>query len=78
MTEGTVKWFDAKKGYGFIETEEQGDVFVHFSVIESEGYRTLNEGEKVSIEIEQGQKGPQAKKVVRQQKKKQCDLKGVS
>ncbi len=66
MTEGTVKWFDAKKGYGFIETEEQGDVFVHFSVIETEGYRTLNEGEKVSIEIEQGQKGPQAKKVVRQ------------
>ena len=66
MTEGTVKWFDAKKGYGFIETEEQGDVFVHFSAIEAEGYRTLNEGEKVSIEIEQGQKGPQAKKVVRQ------------
>lgn len=67
MTEGTVKWFDAKKGYGFIETEEQGDVFVHFSAIESEGYRTLNEGEKVNLEIEQGQKGPQAKKVVRQQ-----------
>ena len=66
MTEGTVKWFDAKKGYGFIETEEQGDVFVHFSAIEAEGYRTLNEGEKVSIEIEQGEKGPQAKKVVRQ------------
>ena len=66
MTEGTVKWFDAKKGYGFIETEEEGDVFVHFSAIETEGYRTLNEGEKVSIEIEQGEKGPQAKKVVRQ------------
>ena len=66
MTEGTVKWFDAKKGYCFIETEEQGDVFVHFSAIETEGYRTLNEGEKVSIEVEQGQKGPQAKKVVRQ------------
>ena len=66
MTEGTVKWFDAKKGYGFIETEEQGDIFVHFSAIETDGYRTLNEGEKVSIEIEQGQKGPQAKKVVRQ------------
>ncbi len=66
MTEGTVKWFDAKKGYGFIETEEQGDVFVHFSAIETDGYRTLNEGEKVSIEVEQGQKGPQAKKVVRQ------------
>jgi CspA family cold shock protein len=66
MTDGTVKWFDAKKGYGFIETEEQGDVFVHFSVIDTEGYRTLNEGEKVTIEVEQGQKGPQAKKVVRQ------------
>ena len=66
MTDGTVKWFDAKKGYGFIETEEQGDVFVHFSAIETEGYRTLNEGEKVSIEVEQGQKGPQEKKVVRQ------------
>ena len=62
MAEGKVKWFNEKKGFGFIETS-QGDVFVHYSVIEGNGYRTLNEGDLVSLEIQNGQKGPQAAKV---------------
>jgi CspA family cold shock protein len=60
MAEGHVKWFNDKKGYGFIETATQGDVFVHYSAIEGSGFRSLNEGEVVSFEIEQGSKGPQA------------------
>ncbi len=63
MEEGTVKWFDNKKGYGFIERENGDDVFVHFSAINIEGYKTLNEGQKVSFEIVDGPKGKQASNV---------------
>jgi CspA family cold shock protein len=61
MPIGTVKWFSAEKGYGFITPDEGGkDVFVHYSAIQAEGYRSLNEGQKVEYEVVQGQKGPQA------------------
>lgn len=63
MPEGTVKWFNDKKGYGFILSETGEDVFVHFSVIHGEGFKTLAEGEKVSFEVEQGAKGPSAARV---------------
>ena len=61
--QGKVKWFNATKGYGFIEREEGEDVFVHYSSIQTEGYRTLNEGQRVEFTIEQGPKGLQASKV---------------
>jgi CspA family cold shock protein len=61
--EGRVKWFNDKKGYGFIETADQGDVFVHHTAIQSEGFRSLSEGEKVSFDVERGPKGPQAVRV---------------
>lgn len=60
---GKVKWFNAKKGYGFITTDEGNDVFVHFSGILVDGYKTLNEDQRVSFEIIDGEKGPQAVKV---------------
>ncbi|MEX1162876.1 MAG: cold-shock protein [Nitriliruptor sp.] len=61
MPQGTVKWFNADKGYGFITPAEGGeDLFVHFSAIQSEGYKTLEDGQQVSFEVGQGQKGPQA------------------
>jgi len=60
MTNGIVKWFNEKKGYGFIEQEEGPDVFVHHSGIEGSGFKTLNDGDRVTFEIEQGQKGPSA------------------
>lgn len=60
---GIVKWFNEGKGYGFITPDEGPDVFVHFSAIMSEGFRTLSEGQKVEFEVEQGPKGPQAKNV---------------
>ncbi|MFO7265309.1 MAG: cold-shock protein [Limnochordales bacterium] len=64
MQYGTVKWFNAEKGYGFIEREDgQGDVFVHFSAINAEGYRTLVEGQRVSFEVTQDVKGPRATNV---------------
>jgi CspA family cold shock protein len=63
--EGRVKWFNDKKGYGFIETDEQGDVFVHYSNIQQEGFRTLKELERVTFEIEDTNKGPQAVNVKR-------------
>ena len=64
MATGTVKWFNADKGYGFIAQSEGGDdVFVHFSAIEGEGYKSLDEGATVEYEVEQGPKGPQARKV---------------
>jgi CspA family cold shock protein len=60
MATGIVKWFNEKKGYGFIEREDGPDVFVHHSGINAEGFKTLNEGAQVSFDIEQGQKGPAA------------------
>jgi len=63
METGTVKWFNSSKGYGFIAREEGEDVFVHYNAIEGEGYKTLDEGDRVQFEIEQGPKGLQASKV---------------
>jgi len=57
MSEGRVKWFNDKKGFGFIETKEQGDVFVHYTAIAAEGFRSLSEGDRVSFEVERVQKG---------------------
>jgi CspA family cold shock protein len=62
---GTVKWFSNVKGYGFIEVEEGKDVFVHFSAIQEDGYRSLKEGESVEFTIENGEKGPQAANVTK-------------
>ena len=62
---GKVKWFNAEKGYGFIEREDGGDVFVHFSAIQSEGFKTLEEGQEVEFEVVQGNRGEQAANVVR-------------
>lgn len=60
MPRGVIKWFNEKKGYGFISNEEGGDVFVHYTGIQGEGFRTLNEGDKVEFEIETSEKGPRA------------------
>lgn len=62
-TTGTVKWFNADKGFGFIEQENGPDVFVHFRSIVGDGFKTLNEGQRVQFEVTQGQKGPQAENV---------------
>ncbi|MCL4425478.1 MAG: cold shock domain-containing protein [Firmicutes bacterium] len=62
---GKVKWFSNEKGYGFIEREDGGDVFVHYSAIQGEGFRTLTEGQRVQFDIVQGNRGPQAANVVR-------------
>ena len=62
---GKVKWFSAEKGYGFIEREDGGDVFVHFSAIQDEGFKTLAEGQSVEFEIVEGSRGPQASNVVK-------------
>ncbi len=60
---GTVKWFNSEKGYGFIERDQGGDVFVHYSEIKMSGYRTLEDGQRVSFAVVDGQKGPQAQEV---------------
>ncbi|RZI49561.1 cold-shock protein [Lactococcus kimchii] len=60
MAQGTVKWFNATKGFGFITTEEGKDVFAHFSAIQTDGFKTLDEGQKVTFEVEDGPRGPQA------------------
>ncbi|MFC4305484.1 cold shock domain-containing protein [Cohnella boryungensis] len=62
---GTVKWFNAEKGYGFISIEDGNDVFVHFSAIQGEGFKTLEEGQDVEFEITEGNRGPQASNVVK-------------
>lgn len=62
--QGKVKWFNPEKGYGFIETEEGGDVFVHYSAIQSEGFKTLEEGQEVSFDIVEGDRGKQAENVI--------------
>ncbi len=64
--QGTVKWFNPEKGYGFIEREDGGDVFVHFSAIQEEGFKTLTEGQRVEFEIVEGARGPQAANVTKQ------------
>ncbi len=65
MEQGTVKWFNSSKGYGFIQREEGDDVFVHYKAITSEGFKTLDEGDKVEFTIEEGPKGLQAANVVK-------------
>lgn len=66
MENGVVKWFNAEKGYGFIQVEEGNDVFVHYSAIQEEGFKTLEEGQNVTFEIVEGDRGPQAANVVKE------------
>ncbi|MCR8630592.1 MULTISPECIES: cold-shock protein [Paenibacillus] len=63
MQTGTVKWFNAEKGFGFIEIEDGNDVFVHFSAIDGDGYKSLDEGQRVQFNVAQGNRGPQAENV---------------
>ncbi len=63
MEQGTVKWFNNSKGYGFLQRDDGGDVFVHFSAIEKDGFKALNQGDRVEFEIEESAKGPQAANV---------------
>ena len=65
MAQGTVKWFNSEKGFGFISQENGADVFAHFSQIQSDGFKTLEEGQKVSFDIEDGQRGPQATNITK-------------
>lgn len=63
--QGKVKWFNAEKGYGFLETEDGGDVFVHFSAIQTDGFKSLDEGQSVEFDVVDGARGPQAANVVK-------------
>ena len=63
MAKGTVKWFNDRKGYGFINTEDGRDIFVHFSSIDATGFKTLSEGDQVSFDVEESDRGPEAKNV---------------
>ncbi|HEX7504620.1 MAG TPA: cold-shock protein [Syntrophales bacterium] len=63
MSEGSVKWFNEQKGFGFIQMDDGGDIFVHYSAIQTLGFRTLSEGQRVSFEVTEGQKGPAAANV---------------
>lgn len=65
MKQGTVKWFNAEKGFGFMEVEGENDVFVHFSAINQDGYKSLEEGQSVEFEVVEGDRGPQAANVVK-------------
>ncbi|MCC3380512.1 cold-shock protein [Paenibacillus farraposensis] len=65
MQTGTVKWFNAEKGFGFIEVEGGSDVFVHFSAIQGDGFKTLDEGQRVEFNVVEGNRGPQAENVVK-------------
>ena len=65
MPKGVVKWFNESKGYGFIEQEDGADVFVHFSALQQEGFKTLTEGEEVEFDVTEGEKGPQAANVTK-------------
>ena len=65
MANGTVKWFNEAKGFGFVTTDEGTDVFAHFSAIQGEGFKTLNEGDAVSFDVEDGEKGPRAANIVK-------------
>lgn len=65
MQKGTVKWFNAEKGFGFIETEDGSDVFVHFSAISGDGFKSLDEGQRVEFNVVQGNRGPQAENVTK-------------
>lgn len=65
MPSGTVKWFDEKKGYGFIENDDGGDIFVHHTGIQGSGFKTLSDGDRVSFDIEQGDKGSKAVNVIK-------------
>ena len=65
MKQGTVKWFNAEKGFGFIEVEGENDLFVHFSAIQGEGFKSLEEGQKVEFEVVEGNRGPQAANVTK-------------
>lgn len=65
MAQGIVKWFNAEKGFGFISTEEGQDVFAHFSQIQADGFKSLEDGQKVAFDVEEGQRGPQATNIVK-------------
>lgn len=77
MLEGKVKWFNSEKGFGFIEVEGQDDVFVHFSAIQGEGFKTLEEGQSVSFEIVEGNRGPQAANIGEESKAHMRHVAGV-
>ncbi len=65
VMQGKVKWFNAEKGYGFIESNQGGDVFVHFSAIQTDGFKSLDEGQSVEFDIVEGARGPQAANVIK-------------